>query len=201
MCFQMLAPLFIQECPSWLLSADWKVSGLVGRERGNPFFFRTNCLSGRKQTGFSGGADHPVLKKKPDFFAAPRTVRKFFDLLTPFLFLSGVNFDFSGIREIYVRISEYQWTEKILIINIYRLQGLRYSENVRQQHRIKMTEQRVFINNNNTAVCVCSKCKRTKMLNILWFENTSEVVRITNRCKCGHSQTFLLERRRFHRKK
>ncbi|WP_207678592.1 PilZ domain-containing protein [Desulfonema magnum] len=39
------------------------------------------------------------------------------------------------------------------------------------------------------------------MLNILWFENTSEVVRITNRCKCGHSQTFLLERRRFHRKK
>ncbi len=46
-----------------------------------------------------------------------------------------------------------------------------------------------------------SKMQMHKDAECSWFENAGEVIRITNWCKCGYSQTFLLERRKFHRKK
>ncbi|MDM8522554.1 PilZ domain-containing protein [Desulfococcaceae bacterium HSG8] len=66
---------------------------------------------------------------------------------------------------------------------------------------LAMTEKKLFINNDNMAVCVCPKCKETKGFNVFGYESVNEPVRITHLCGCGHSQTLLLERRKFHRKK
>jgi len=65
-----------------------------------------------------------------------------------------------------------------------------------------MTEKtkKVFINNDNMATFVCPKCKKQTTADVSEYKDINKAVRIQHKCSCGHSQTVLLERRKFYRK-
>jgi hypothetical protein len=63
-----------------------------------------------------------------------------------------------------------------------------------------MTEQKVFINNDNMATFVCPKCNKTATVGVSEYKEIDKAVRVQHTCACGHSHTVLLERRQFYRK-
>lgn len=67
---------------------------------------------------------------------------------------------------------------------------------------LKMTEKvkKVFINNDNMATFVCPKCKKQTTADVAEYKDIDKAVRIQHTCSCTHSQTVLLERRKFYRK-
>ncbi len=60
--------------------------------------------------------------------------------------------------------------------------------------------KKVFINNDNMATFVCPECKKQTTADVLEYKDINKAVRIQHTCSCGHSQTVLLERRKFYRK-
>jgi hypothetical protein len=62
-----------------------------------------------------------------------------------------------------------------------------------------MTKQRVFINNDNMALFICSNCERTIVMDVAKHKDIDRAVVIEHKCECGHYSRVLLERRKFSR--
>jgi len=63
-----------------------------------------------------------------------------------------------------------------------------------------MSEQRVFVNNDNVATFACPKCEKKITMDFSPYMNVSEILMMECRCRCGHSNTVVVERRKFQRR-
>jgi hypothetical protein len=60
--------------------------------------------------------------------------------------------------------------------------------------------EKVFISNNNTATFICPECDKARTADVSEYLGASVEIRIKCRCKCGHTFTAVLERRKYFRK-
>ncbi|HHC25041.1 MAG TPA: PilZ domain-containing protein [Desulfobacterales bacterium] len=63
-----------------------------------------------------------------------------------------------------------------------------------------MSEQKIFINNDNAITFECLKCKKKIAMDFSKYTDMDEILMLEYRCKCGYSASVLVERRKFHRK-
>lgn len=60
--------------------------------------------------------------------------------------------------------------------------------------------KKIFITADLNTTIVCDKCGKTYKKNVSKFIGHKRLVKLTYNCKCGHSASVILERRRFVRK-
>ena len=60
--------------------------------------------------------------------------------------------------------------------------------------------EKAFITRDNTAIFACSACNRQHIVDVTEYLDLPEKTKIKITCKCGHSWSVLLEKRRFYRK-
>ncbi len=63
-----------------------------------------------------------------------------------------------------------------------------------------MLEKKIFINNDDVATFQCPECENQVTMDFSRYREFSEIVMLEHRCKCGHTSTVLLERRKFYRR-
>lgn len=63
-----------------------------------------------------------------------------------------------------------------------------------------MSERKVFVNNDNIATFECPKCEKKITMNFSSYMNINEILMMECRCRCGHSNTVVVERRKFRRR-
>jgi hypothetical protein len=63
-----------------------------------------------------------------------------------------------------------------------------------------MSEKKVFISDNDTAVITCPECRKAKLTDVSQYIGMDRAARIKFTCKCGHTYGVLLERRKYYRK-
>jgi hypothetical protein len=61
--------------------------------------------------------------------------------------------------------------------------------------------ERVFIQEKNTAIFLCPKCASFKTIDVSAYSDIEGDVEIDIECKCGHSFSAFLDRRKDYRKK
>ena len=61
--------------------------------------------------------------------------------------------------------------------------------------------QKIFLSEQNTAEFICSVCNKYHKLDMSKYLEIPNVVKLKVNCKCGHSWTVMLEKRKFFRKK
>jgi hypothetical protein len=61
-----------------------------------------------------------------------------------------------------------------------------------------LSEQKAFVNPDDTATLVCPVCKTSRMVSVKEFRSRQHLLKI--RCKCGHQYKVHLEFRRYSRK-
>lgn len=64
-----------------------------------------------------------------------------------------------------------------------------------------MSEQKIFVNNDNAITFECLKCKKRIAMDFSNYTGMDEILMLEYRCKCGYSASVLVERRKFHRRK
>jgi hypothetical protein len=62
-----------------------------------------------------------------------------------------------------------------------------------------MTEK-IYITSDNKAVIKCPACGKSKTMEAAKYKDMDKAVKGNIKCPCGHSFSFILERRRFYRK-
>ena len=63
-----------------------------------------------------------------------------------------------------------------------------------------MSEKKVFISDNDTAAITCPECRKATLTDVSQYVGIDRAARIKITCKCGHTYSVLLERRKFYRK-
>jgi hypothetical protein len=61
--------------------------------------------------------------------------------------------------------------------------------------------QKVFLSSENTAKIICNACNRNYETDMSSYLNSPNTIQIKAKCKCGHSWTITLEKRRYFRKR
>ncbi len=61
--------------------------------------------------------------------------------------------------------------------------------------------QKVFISSEDTANFCCPQCNRTRTMDVSKYKKIKKAVRLKYKCKCGHSCSVILERRKGGRRK
>ena len=62
-----------------------------------------------------------------------------------------------------------------------------------------MTDK-VYIASTNMATVVCPKCQKSKTVDVSKFVKVDKIVKVKLKCPCGYANTYLLEKRKRHRK-
>lgn len=60
--------------------------------------------------------------------------------------------------------------------------------------------EKTYITRDNTAIFACADCNRQHIVDVSKYLDLPQKTRIKVTCKCGHSWTALLEKRRYYRK-
>lgn len=60
--------------------------------------------------------------------------------------------------------------------------------------------ERVYINSENKATFLCPVCSKSRVVDVAKYLKTQAAVKVTCKCKCGHSYSVILERRKDFRK-
>lgn len=61
-------------------------------------------------------------------------------------------------------------------------------------------DEKAYITRDNTAIFACSACNRQHIVDVSKYLDLPQKSRVKVTCKCGHSWTALLEKRRYFRK-
>jgi hypothetical protein len=85
--------------------------------------------------------------------------------------------------------------------NGYALKERSGPRQIYRQDRVRMTETKVFINNDNLTILVCPECGKVTEVDVSGYSSINQAVRISHLCECGYAHTLFLERRKFRRKK
>jgi hypothetical protein len=63
-----------------------------------------------------------------------------------------------------------------------------------------MKEKKIFITDDNKFVIVCPMCQKEETVSASEYKDANQAARIKYRCRCGHTHSVLLERRKFYRR-
>jgi PilZ domain-containing protein len=61
-------------------------------------------------------------------------------------------------------------------------------------------DEKAYITSDNTAIFACAACNRQHIVDVSKYLDLPEKTRMRLTCKCGHSWTTMLEKRRHYRK-